>query len=369
MARSKPLHIVIDGRELVGRPTGVGRYLLGLLTEWARSSQPHRITVIVPGAVPEELMALGPRIAVERVAASSTGTWFEQTALPAIVRRLNTDVFFAAGYTAPLLLHCPFVAAIYDLSYYAHPEGFRWREGMRRRWLTRATARKASGVITISEYSASELQRYLGLKRADIDLAPPGPPRDVPSEIAPVANRPRLVLYAGSIFARRGVPDLIEAFASVVGQVPDARLVLVGESRSTPPIDPDQLAAAAGVTDHVEWRRYVPDDELQTLYARARVFAFLSDYEGFAMTPMEAIAHGVPVVLRDTPITREVYADGAISVGHDRAALTSALVTLLTDDRAHDDMLERGRRRLARLSWATSAATVMNVIERAADRS
>lgn len=341
---------------------------MGLLTEWVHRTTPHRITVIVPGAVPAELTALGPGIAVEKVAAASTGTWFEQTALPAIARRLNADVFFAPAYTAPLLLSCPFVVAIYDLSYYAHPEGFRWREGLRRRWITRGAARKASGVITISEYSASELQRYLGLARANIDLAPPGPPLDAPGEIALVANRPRLVLYAGSIFARRGVPDLIDAFAGVVRVVPDAQLVLVGDNRSTPPINPDLIAAAAGVADHVKWRRYVPDEELQALYDQARVFAFLSDYEGFAMTPMEALAHGVPVVLRDTPITREVYADGAISVGHDRAALTSALVRLLTDDEAHADVLARGLRRLANLSWAASAATVMWALERAAAR-
>ncbi len=365
MADRATPHVVIDGRELVGRPTGVGRYLMGLLTEWAREPYAGRFTVIVPGTVPDELQALEHRIGIHRMPAGPTGTWFEQTALPPLARALNADVFFAPAYTAPLRLPCPFVVAIYDLSYFAHPEWFGWREGLRRRWITKAAARRAAGVITISEFSSSELQRYLGLTAAAIDIAPPGAPADT-GEPAPVAGRPRLVLYAGSIFARRGVPALIDAFADVVRVVPDARLVLVGENRAAPPIDPAQLAAAAGIAGQVEWRRYVPDDELHALYDQARVFAFLSEYEGFAMTPMEAIARGVPVVLRNTAIAREVYADGAVCVEHDRAELAAALVRLLTDDHARTDLLARGRQRLDLFSWARSAAVVHRTLTRAA---
>lgn len=367
MANAAP-HIVVDGRELVGRPTGVGRYLMGLLTEWCRTDWPGRVTVIVPGEVPQELQALAPRIAIDVVAAASRGTWFEQTALPAIARRLEADVFFAPAYTAPLRMPCPFVVAIYDLSYFAHPEWFTWREGMRRRWVTKAAARRAAGVITISEFSASELERYLGLSRAQIEIAPPGAPDDRHANATPGAARPRLVLYAGSIFARRGVPALIAAFADVVRTVPDARLVLVGEDRATPPVDPVALANAAGIGAVVDWRRYVPDAELDALYDQARVFAFLSEYEGFAMTPMEAIARGVPVILRDTPITREVYGDGAAMVSGERTTLAATLTQLLTDDRAHAALLERGHARLAAYSWPQSAATVMAALQRAARR-
>ena len=362
------LHVVIDGRELVGRPTGVGRYLMGLLTEWARDPGPNRFTVIVPGNVPPDVSALSPAIAVHALPARPMGTWFEQTALPLIARELQADVFFAPAYTAPLRLPCPFVVAIYDLSYFAHPEWFGWREGLRRRWITKAAAQRASGVVTISEFSSSELQRYLGLTASEIDIAPPGSPRDMADDAPSVSVRPRLVLYAGSIFARRGVPSLIAAFADVVRAVPDARLVLVGENRSTPPIDPAALASAAGIASHVEWHRYVPDAELHALYARARVFAFLSEYEGFAMTPIEAIAEGVPVVLRDTPIAREVYADGAACVGADRATLAATLIRLLTDDTAHADLLARGRQRLSTFNWSHSAAVVRHTLERAGAR-
>lgn len=361
---AKP-HIVIDGRELVGRPTGVGRYLLRLLETWATDTTPDQMTLIVPGEVPAEVAALAPRIAIEQRPARALGTWYEQTVLPGEARRLKADVFFAPAYTAPLRLPCPLVVAIYDLSYFAHPEWFRPREGFRRRWLTRAAARRAAGIVTISAFSAAELQRYLGLAPERIDIAPPGAPVDAASQTPPLGARGRMVLYAGSIFARRGVPALIDAFAEVARTLSDARLVLVGDNRAVPPIDPVRLATDAGVGDRVDWRRYVPDEELIALYDQARVFAFLSAYEGFAMTPMEAIARGVPAVLRDTPITREVYGDGARLVSAERPALVAALTSLLTDDGAHAELLARGRARLARFSWATSAATVRATLHRA----
>src|SRR3982750_3239192 len=96
-------HIVIDGRELVHRPTGVGRYLLGILERWASNqSSPHKFTVIVPGAVPAEVAALAPRIGTHQVPAGKIGTRFEQFALPEIAKRLEADVFFAPAYTGPL---------------------------------------------------------------------------------------------------------------------------------------------------------------------------------------------------------------------------------------------------------------------------
>jgi glycosyltransferase involved in cell wall biosynthesis len=354
-------HIVIDGRELIGQPTGVGRYLMGMLDQWAAaSSMPHRFTVIVPGGVPAELERLAPAVAIHRVAAGKTGTLFEQFSLPDIVRSLNADVFFAPAYTAPLRVACPFVVAIHDLSYFAHPSWYGWREGARRRWLTKASARRASKITTLSEFSAGEITRYLGVSRSRIEIVPPGSPAAM-SETA--GRREPLVLYAGTLLARRRIEETIAAFALLEKSVHGARLVLVGDDRSTPRIDPAGIARRLGVADRVEWRRYVPERELADLYNRARAFVFISDYEGFALTPMEALAHGVPVVLEDTAVAREVYADGASLVAPTPEAIAAALLPLLTDETASRRSVARGLARFDRFSWTRSAATLLRVLE------
>jgi glycosyltransferase involved in cell wall biosynthesis len=359
------LTIAVDGRELVGKPTGVGRYLSALLRAWAETATvAHRFAIVVPGAPPADLATLDERFDWVVDPARLAGTWWEQARLLRQLRRLDPDVFFAAGYTAPLRLPCPLVVTIHDLSFFAHPEWFRPREGWRRRWLTRSAAQRARSIITVSEFSASEIVRWLHVPRDRIVVAPHGAPAPVvPHETA--AQR-LLVLFVGSLFTRRRIPDLIEAFALTAHDVPDAQLVLVGDNRTHPAIDPMALASAHGVAGRVEWRAYVSEADLDQLYSSARVFAFLSDYEGFAMTPLEALAHGVPSVLLDTPVAREVYGDAAALVPPDPAAIAGALTRLLTDDRARADVVAAGRRRLGGYSWARTATTVLRALERAA---
>ena len=247
---NRALHIGVDGRELLGQPTGVGRYIERVLREWmADPAFAHRVSVFLPAAPPARLTALGPAIEWQVESSASGGTVWEQTRLPRALSAARTEVFFAAGYTAPLRMPCPFVVAIYDVSFSAHPEWFSWREGLRRRWVTRQAARRAASIVTISEFSASEIARYLGVERTRIRIAPPGPP-EAASRIA--AGRDPVVLYVGSLFNRRHIPELLEAFALVSRRQPDARLTLVGENRTDPPIDPRALASDLGIGTSVD---------------------------------------------------------------------------------------------------------------------
>ena len=356
------LRIAIDGRELLGRPTGVGRYLLETLRCWEASGR-HEFTIIVPASPPDDHLGLSDRFAWVVEPSDSAGTLWEQWRLPSALRRLRPDVLFAPAYTAPLLAPCPVVQVIYDVSFFAHPEWFSSREGMRRRWITRASARRAAAVITISEFSRSEIAHHLDIPADQIVLAPPGPP---PTSAGSPAPRLGLVLFVGSLFNRRRLPDMIGAFAEASKTVGDARLVLIGDNRTAPHLDPLQLASAAGVAGKVTWLEYANETVLTQMYDSARVFLFLSDYEGFALTPMEAIAHGVPAVLLDTPVSREIYGGAARLVPANRSLIAAALRELLTDDRAHDTLVQSGRAALARYSWQKSADLVLAALERAA---
>ena len=84
------------------------------------------------------------------------------------------------------------------------------------------------------------------------------------------------------------------------------------------------------------------------------------------MTPMEAIAHGVPTVIQDTAVAREIYADGARLVPPVPDVLAGALVELLTDDQARDRLVAAGQRRLAQFTWTSAAAEIRRALESAA---
>ena len=302
------MRVAIDARELCGKPTGVGRYLSELLIEWGRMPEARRHDWIlyapaapaVPGGFPERV----------RVLPGTGGTAWEQWTLARALATDRPDVLFAPGYSAPLTAPCPTVVAVHDVSFAARPEWFSSREGLRRRVVTRWSARRARLVLTISAFSRREVADRLGIAGDKIRVTPLGVRRraDTPREPEP------LVLYVGSIFARRHVDVLVDAFVShVASAVPEARLEIVGENRLRPesPPGPSLQAAPEQVRSRVRFRSYVDDDTLHGLYGRAAVFAFLSEYEGFGLTPLEAMAHGVPPVVLDTEVAREVYGPAA----------------------------------------------------------
>jgi glycosyltransferase involved in cell wall biosynthesis len=354
------MRIGIDARELCGHPTGVGRYLNGLLGEWARDAGAHRHEFVL--YAPEALSgALDARRFATRVVPGPGGTWWEQVRLPAVAARDHLDVLFSPAYTSPLLRTAATVVAIHDVSFAAHPEWFGTREGARRRWLARRAAKRARAVVTISQFSRHELIERLGVDDAKIRVIPPG--ITPPAVTRSVGEDPERVLYVGSIFNRRHVPDLIRAFAPIARRHPRASLDIVGHNRSFPREDPDAYIASEGLAPSVRWRTWVADDELATLYGGARAFAFLSEYEGFGLTPLEALAAGVPSVLLDTAVARETCGEAALYVRRgDLAATTRALERLLFDEATRACILEAAPMVLARYSWPRAARETLAVI-------
>ena len=112
------------------------------------------------------------------------------------------------------------------------------------------------------------------------------------------------------------------------------------------------------------------EPELEALYARASVFVFLSEYEGFGLTPLEALSAGVPIVVLDTPIAREVYGDAAWYVDQSDTirGATRAIATLLSDRGEADRLLARVPALLARYSWDTAAEQTLTAIHSLAAR-
>jgi glycosyltransferase involved in cell wall biosynthesis len=300
-----------------------------------------------------------------RVVAGSGGTRWEQWEFARALGRDRPDVLFAPGYTAPVACPAPVALAVHDVSYFAHPEWYTAREGMRRRQITAWAARRAHVVLAPSAFSAREIVRFTGVPESRVRVvylgvrpATPGPGPRSPS-----------ILYVGSLFQRRRLDVLIAAFAAVAKAHPDAHLDIVGENRTVPRVDYAAQVAALGLGARVSVRHWVDDELLASLYAQATAFAFLSEYEGFGFTPLEALAHGaVPVVL-DTPVAREVYGEAAVRVADGPTlveALAAALGRLLTDPAARAPHLAAAPAVLASYRWADTAARTWRALEEAA---
>ena len=257
------MRIAIDAREIAGKPTGVGRYLSQILSAWTK----------LPGAAAHEFMLCSPDehsdagwapLTVSRLSAGGQGTMWEQLRAAGADQAAGANVLFAPAYTAPLTSPVPIVLTIHDVSFVAHPEWFSWREGVRRRVMTKASARRAARVLTQSEFTKRETVRYLGLDQSRVDVIYLGT-----TTLRTQATREPLVLYVGSLFNRRHVPELIDGFSRLAATHPGARLEIVGDNRTLPGDRRRRARSRArGAADRIRARQYVSDAELASLYAR-----------------------------------------------------------------------------------------------------
>lgn len=363
------MKIAIDARELTGRPTGVGRYVSALLAAWATDAEAARhewrlyvpVEPATPPALPHTMTVVN----------GHGGTAWEQWALARRLAADRPDVLFAPGYSAPLTAACPVVLTVHDVSFAAHPEWFSAREGLRRRILTRWAARRARVVLTDTEFSRGEIVRHLRTPANRVRVIPLGIGRLAASAAASTRPREPLILYVGSVFARRHVDRLIAAFVEgVAARLPDSRLEIVGEHRThqTHDVTAALRGCAPDIAARVSIRSYVDESTLGALYDRASVFAFLSEYEGFGLTPLEALAAGVPSVVLDTAVAREVYGPAASYVSDlsPKGPLAEALVELLTSERSRAAVLDRADEVLSRYDWSRTAAATLRAIEEAA---
>jgi glycosyltransferase involved in cell wall biosynthesis len=354
------VRIAIDARELVGQPTGVGRYLAELLGAWGDLAGAHTHEFVLCAPEPVRLQS---SLRTQTMTAAGSGTVWEQVTLPRLIARAGADLVFAPGYTGPMLTRVPMVATIHDVSFAAHPEWFSWREGLRRRMITRLTAHKAVRVITVSEFSRQEIVRHLGVPQAKVEVIYSGvtlmpPPAQPHSDDGDAA-----ILYVGSLFNRRHIPELIAGFELLLQRHPAVRLDLVGENRTQPYLNIDDLIARSAARGRIRARAYVSHAELALLYRHARAFVFLSDYEGFALTPLEALGAGVPVVLLDTDVAREIYGPAATYVDRpDAALIADALERALFDDGERARQMAAAATQLERYSWRECAQRTLLVL-------
>jgi glycosyltransferase involved in cell wall biosynthesis len=361
------MRIAIDARELSGRPTGVGRYVAELMRAWDDLPGAHGHEFVLCASAALTLPPL-TQLRTTQVTAPGRGPWWEQRVLPRLVAQARADVLFAPAYSGPLFPGVPMVVTIHDVSFAAHPEWFAAREGFRRRLTTRLSARRARRVLTVSDFSKREIVRCFGIDAGKIDVVYSGA-TPLAGDAPHATTGAPAVLYVGSVFARRHVPELIEGFGRLARRRPDVTLEIVGDNRSRPPLDLVALAQAAAPDGRVRVRDYVSDAELAALYRQASVFAFLSEYEGFGLTPLDALAAGVPIVVLDTEVAREIYGPAAIYVPTpDPALVEAALEDALFNDAARARILETAPVVLERYSWHESAQRTLQVLLAAAGR-
>jgi glycosyltransferase involved in cell wall biosynthesis len=173
------------------------------------------------------------------------------------------------------------------------------------------------------------------------------------------------LLYAGRISPHKNLVRIIEAFSALKAellkqeQFPDLKLIIIGDELSKHP-DLRRTVVRGGVQNDVRFMGFVPIDVLRIFYDAAKVFVFPSLYEGFGLPPLEAMAHGTPVLTSNTSSLPEVVGNAAVLVNPENAfEIMRALQRVLLDRALREKLRQRGYDQVKKFSWESSAAEVL----------
>jgi len=364
--------IGIDARELGGQATGAGRYLCRLLDAWAGQGAERLIAYLdhQPGALLQESMRIRWRALSD---APVRGIVWQERLLPQAARADGVDVFFSPAYQCPLSLARPRVTAVHDLSFFFCPYDFSLIDGLRRRLLVAASIRASRAILACSRFTRDEIARRFPEAAARVHYVPLGSDAHLPPAASRELARRQLglvgpsILWVGSVFNRRCYSELLAAGALLADRWPDLSIDVVGDNRTRPRRDLAALARQSGMAERVRLCGFVDDAALALRYAAADVVVQLSDYEGFGLPAIEAMAAGVPVIASRRPSLSEVVGEAACIVDpRDPRDIARALSRVLSDPVFALGLRERGRAHAARFSWEAAAAQALAILRQVA---
>ena len=332
--------VVINGSFLAQPPTGVQRFAIEISIELKRLA-PH-VTIVAPkNTIPSAATdALNPEII-----GKFTGHRWEQIDLWWYARTkkallLNLDM------KGPLLYRNKIIT-IHDLNFLHNPRWVSRRFYYFYKFLTMAGAHTSRLVLTVSEFSKAEIQRFLRVPASRIEVvynavtkldAATDKDRPVPGDY---------ILSVSSTHPRKNLKRLMRAFRQL--RPDNVTLVLVGLPHS------DDLSRMT--YENIVFLGHVEDKVLVSLYRQALAFVYPSLYEGFGIPPLEAMSFGCPVVASHASSILEVCGDAVLYVDPNNVDnITDGLDRIIRDKDLRNELAEKGLKQCKNFSWTKSAA-------------
>jgi glycosyltransferase involved in cell wall biosynthesis len=363
------MKFAVDGYELGAGARGVGRTVHNLLD--------HLIELF-----PQDSFIVWTKEEIGRYRRSGV----EERVLPArgrgYIRWLNgplrrallaerPDVFLAANYLLPLFYSGRSVVFEHDISPVAHPEWYSRKYALSRGLLVRRSVARARAVIVPSEFTRQEILSFFVVSPEKVRRVWYGvgeefrraPSDQVKSwkEKKGLAGK-KVVGFLGSIFRRRHIPALVRVTGRLRSEFPDLVLYIVGRNLGgLTSAEADGIQAA----DWIKWDSELAEGELPLFYSSLDAFAYLSEYEGFGLPPLEALACGTPAVVLNLTSLGEVL-DGLALMAEsvDEEEIARVLGQALTDESVRTKLLANFESRRQLFSWNRAAREVATVLDR-----
>lgn len=335
----------VNGRFLTQPMSGTNRFAYELCLGLVRRGV--RFVVLTPD-VPFSTDYDVSGFEIKRIRPFSSHLW-EQVTLPLYLWR-NLSPLLSLKGLGPLFKRNQ-VSTIHDMSYLVHPECFSRAYRFYYRIMTPIMAKHSKRIITVSEFSKSEISSRLHLSSDKISVVYNAPSDHFRRNDKNSDSTEQFILAVSSLDPRKNLSLVFQAYLKSEQKVP---LCVIGDRH---PAFGDVVLPE---NDCIRFLGRVSDAELCDYYSRCSLFVYPSLYEGFGLPPLEAMAAGCRhVVLSDIPVFREVYGDNVCYVKCDDVdALTNYFNSLETfvDSVKIDDFIDR-------YSWDKSVEQLLEVFE------
>lgn len=283
---------------------------------------------------------------------------------PAIVEKLAPDIVHFVHQVA-FKTSRPFIYTPHDLQHEYFPEHFSRRVVMARRYLYRWYCERAVRVVCISGACRDDLMEYIGLpedKLAVIYNAPPTTGYDKPDEIQlqetrEIFNLPEIFMYfPAKTYPHKNHLNLVKAVAILKDRGQTVHVVCSGPTTDFFHSSIQPAIRQAGVEDQFNFLGWIDTLQVNALYALATALVFPSQFEGFGLPLVEAMAAGLPIVCSNTSCVPEIVADAAVLFDPDQPdEIAGAIHKIMTNTDTRAMLKERGLKRANDFTWSTSA--------------
>ena len=299
----------VDGSFFAKRLSGIQRYSIELLAALDRIVPPGLVEIVTPQGVETP-----PYTNIKTVpfGTHKGGVW-QQLDYPRYLKQRGAKGLATCNVIP--LFGFRGIAVVHDVCYRARPDFYTDPRGRLsaawHRLQYRRIAKKAERIITVSEFSKSEITKYYGVPASEIEVVYNAwqqmeriTPDDSIFAAYPQLKAGAYYFSMANLLKNKNFPWVLRAAKAR----PDAVFAIAGGG---------SLAAQAerlGLADlpNVLYLGYVSDGAAKALMARCRAFLFPTLYEGFGIPPLEAAACGAPeIIVSDTPCMREVYGPSA----------------------------------------------------------
>jgi glycosyltransferase involved in cell wall biosynthesis len=355
------IRVLVDTAVLRRPATGTARWVRGLTNALAEQPEVDVVTSLGPpriGWFKSGSSQLTAGDWLTRAANLARQRWWYESGIRRQADREGADVLLMPANLSARRGRLPQVVAVLDVNFLTQPGTYESVPARYLTWAFRRAVRDADALITISEFSKSELSRHLGADPKDITVVYPGLEQPTsPAAASSPLDRP-YALWVGATEVSKNVGLLLEAWAG--GGPCGLSLAIVGPPGRD---HPSLSERAAKLGRNVVMRGAVDESELERWYRNAAVFLFPSRTEGFGFPPLEAMLRDVPVVAASAGSLPEVLGDAALFHDPDDAEMVKGHIERLMQNEAlRQGHVLRGQARAARFRWDTAGAQTATLL-------